>query len=264
VRLELLVEGDAARARLPYPPSEELLRELAAEARRLGVSRVVVETVHEAGEAWIRAGFTETLRVLEGQVSVLELHEAQPGPSHGCVHLQTDDLDAVVAAVRQTIPRLPGGSAGSVVVPPRNGWVAVHDELCDREPEMLRRLATELSDRFGAVVLLLGVEEGAVVRFVLLERGRVMDEYLSAPEYHGPLPPGEVVAMAANPTVVARLTGADPARVRAVARTAARPADLDPAPELLVQIADVVGVPGAARRYSDALDAPGAILLPRA
>ena len=53
------------------------------------------------------------------------------------------------------------------------------------------------------------------------------------PEYHGPLPPGDVIALGANPTVVARLTGADPARVREVARTAASPADLPPALELL-------------------------------
>ena len=39
------------------------------------------------------------------------------------------------------------------------------------------------------------------------------------PEFHGPLPPGDVVALAANPRVIARLTGADPARVRTAART---------------------------------------------
>ena len=39
------------------------------------------------------------------------------------------------------------------------------------------------------------------------------------PEHYGPLPPGDVIALAANPRVVARLTGADPAAVRAVART---------------------------------------------
>jgi hypothetical protein len=38
------------------------------------------------------------------------------------------------------------------------------------------------------------------------------------------------------------LTGADPARVRATARTAASPAELPPARELLTQIADVFGL----------------------
>ena len=62
------------------------------------------------------------------------------------------------------------------------------------------------------------------------------------PEYQGPLPPGDVVALGANPTVVARLTGAEPARVRAVARSARTPGELPPATELVEAIADVMGV----------------------
>ena len=69
-----------------------------------------------------------------------------------------------------------------------------------------------------------------------------MDEYQSVPEYFGSLPPGDVIALGANPTVVARLTGAAPARVRAVARTAASPDELPPAPELLKQIAELMGL----------------------
>ena len=68
---------------------------------------------------------------------------------------------------------------------------------------------------------------------------------LSVPEYFGELPPGDVVALGANPTVVARLTGADPTRVREVARTAAAPADLPPAVELVAAIAAVMGVADA-------------------
>jgi hypothetical protein len=56
--------------------------------------------------------------------------------------------------------------------------------------------------------------------------------------------PGDVVALGANATVVARLTGADPARVRAVARTAASPDELPPAPELLQQLAELMGLAG--------------------
>jgi hypothetical protein len=62
------------------------------------------------------------------------------------------------------------------------------------------------------------------------------------PEFYGPLPPGDAVALAANPTVVARLTGADPARVRAVCRTAASPLELPQAEELYRQIAEVLGI----------------------
>jgi hypothetical protein len=95
------------------------------------------------------------------------------------------------------------------------------------------------------VVLALGVEHEGVVRFVLLEGGRVVDEYLSVPEHYGALPPGDVIALAANPRVVARLTGADPAVIRAVARTATSPSGLPPAQELLEQIAAAIGLEGA-------------------
>jgi hypothetical protein len=120
----------------------------------------------------------------------------------------------------------------------------VYDDACDRDPAMLRRLATELSDRSGAVVIAIGVEYDEVVRFVLLEAGRVVDEYLSVPEHYGALPPGDAIALAANPRVVARLTGADPAVVRSVARTAASPGALPPPRELLASIAAAIGLEG--------------------
>ena len=128
---------------------------------------------------------------------------------------------------------------------------------------MLRRLATEISDRLGAVVLTLGVEDGEVVRYVLLERGSVVDEYLSVPEYYGPLPPGDVIALGANPTVAARLTGADPQQVREVVRTASSPVELPSARELLAALAAILGVEGAGFVYAQARERPGAIVLDR-
>lgn len=245
-------------------PSENVLRRLLEEARERGEDSVVVEAGHAVADDWVRAGFAERARILEARLETLERRlGGTRAPSFGSIHVQTDDVDAVTRAVRQFVPRMPGNSKGSVVAPPRNGWVAVYDELADRDPEMLRRLARELSDRMGAVVLLLGVEDGEVVRFVLFERGRIMDEYLSVPDFHGELPPGDVIALSANPTVVARLTGADPAYVRHVIRTARAPEELPPAPELVAQIAAVLGVEGAEHGYADAGTVPGAIALPR-
>ena len=89
----------------------------------------------------------------------------------------------------------------------------------------------------------LGVEAGAVVRLVALERGSILDEYLSVPEFHGPLAPGDVVALAANPTVLHRLTGAEPASIRAIARTATSSGDLPPAPDHAAALAAALGLP---------------------
>lgn len=251
--------------RFEEPPGDETLRKLIDEARARGEETVTVETTREAGDAWVRAGFSEQARVLEASADALEQRlTSDKAPSYGSVHVQTDDLDGVVRAVRQFVPRMPGGSKGSVVSPPRNGWIAVYDELTDRNPEMLRRLARELSDRMGAVVLHLGVEEGQVVRFVLFERGRVMDEYLSVPEFHGDLPPGDVIALSANPTVVARLTGANPSEVRRVARTAKSPGELPPAGELVSELGRLLGVAGGEHGYAQAGGIPDAVALPRA
>jgi hypothetical protein len=72
-----------------------------------------------------------------------------------------------------------------------------------------------------------------------------------------------VIALSANPTVVARLTGADPGEVRRVVRTAKRPEDLAPAPELVVEVAAVLGVEGADHGYAGAQAVPGAVVLAR-
>lgn len=255
----------AYEAKVAGAPSEEVVRLLIEEAHAAGADVVEIETTHEDGDAWIRAGFTETSRVLEAPVAALEEHlSARAEPSFGSIHVQSDDVDAVLRAVRQFVPRLPGGSQESVVLPPLDGWTSAYDELTDREPEMLRRLGREISDRMGAFVLVLGLEEGRVVRYVALDRGRVVDEYLSVPEYYGELPPGEVIALGANPRLMARLTGADGDAVRAIARTGKTPEELAPAAELLSELARLFGVPQAAHGYREAAEREDAILIPRA
>jgi hypothetical protein len=128
---------------------------------------------------------------------------------------------------------------------------------------MLRRLARELSDRMGSFVIVMGVEEGRVVRYVALERGRVVDEYLSVPEYYGPLPPGEVIALGANPRLMARLTGADADAVRATARTATTPEELPAASALVAELARLFGIPQASFGYASATGQPDAIPVER-
>jgi hypothetical protein len=223
-----------------------LLRELAGWFRERGAKTVHVVVEAEDAPDWEALGFTETRRELAGPLETLERRVAERAsePSFGSIHVQSDDHAHVERAVREYVPRLPGRSRGTRVASPRNGWIAVYDELCDRNPQMLRRLARELSDRLGAVVLAIGVEEGAVVRFVLYQRGRVMDEYLSIQEFYGPIPPGDMVALAANPAVVARLTGADPAALRAAAVHGASPAELPPPTETIAALGRAMGIEG--------------------
>jgi ribosomal protein S18 acetylase RimI-like enzyme len=223
-----------------------LLREVAAASREHGYDHLgldVLTSNHDALVMYERLGFFEYGRELAVALGDLDgrLADRPRGETFGQVYVQTDDEALVEKAVAQFVPRL-GRSAHTEVSPPRNGWIGIDDELCSRDPRALRRLGQELSYRTGGVVLTLGVEDGAVVRYVLYERGSVADEYASLPEHYGPLPPGDVIALGANPTVVNRLTGAAPEQVRAVARTA-RAADELPAPDVLyAQLAEVLGV----------------------
>jgi GNAT superfamily N-acetyltransferase len=185
----------------------------------------VLESNAGARRLYERLGFRTVERTLALEVRP----RREGGPTYGAVHVQTDDVDAVQRNAAKVLHADANVTLGS-------GWVRV-----DAEPDKLRNLARELSFTSGVAVAL-SVEEGAVVRYLLFDRGSMVDEYASVPEFHGKLPPGDAIALGANPTVVARLTNADPAHVRAVARTAASPEELPPAEDLYRQIADVFGV----------------------
>jgi ribosomal protein S18 acetylase RimI-like enzyme len=233
-----------------------LIREVATRLRERGAAVLTLEVQLDnqiARAAYERMGLREHLVGLYAPIDhLLERSSREPqGESFGSAHVQTDDENAVEQAVQKYIPRF-GRSGGSAIVGPRNGWVSVYDELCDREPAVLRRLGSELSNATGAVTVTMGVEEGAVVRYIVFERGSIVDEYLSVPEYYKPLPPGDAIALGANATVVARLTGADAAAFRNAAKTAASPAELPPAPELLDQLAELMGLDGAEHGYEAA------------
>lgn len=261
---DLYVRQDARRSGV----ATELMRKVLTAVAEGGAEHLDLEVLASnsvARSLYARWGFRDEVVVMTQSVADLETRLGQQeAASFGSIHVQTDDLSAVEQAVRRFVPRLPGSSRGSLVASPRHGWIAVYDDVCDRSPEMLRRLARELSDRMGAVVLLLGVERDELLRMILFERGSIVDEYLSVPEFYGPLPPGDVVGLAANPRVVNRLTGADPEAVRRVARTAPAPADLPPARELLAELAAALGIEGSSHGWADAPDLAGSVRVERA
>lgn len=223
--LDLLYVRSAARGR---GLGRELLREVFDRAADAGVEAVeleVLESNDAARRLYDRLGFKTVERHLAARVGSAR----GDGPSYGAVHVQDDDVEKVGRNAQKVLRAAPAVRAG-------DGWTRV-----DAAPDKLRTLARELSFTSGVAVAV-GVESGAVVRYVLFDRGSVVDEYASVPEFHGPLPPGDVVALGANATVLARLTGVDPARVRQVARTAASPSELPPAGELYRQICELLGL----------------------
>jgi ribosomal protein S18 acetylase RimI-like enzyme len=220
--------------------SKALLRACAEAAREHGSGMVSLEVLFSneiARDVWKRLGFKDVWAGMVLPLDALDarLAEVEGGVSLATTHVQSDDRVSVERAVARFLPRLEAPDVTS-----HESWIRIADPVLDRDREAHGRFARELSERLGAVTVALALE-GAVVRFRLYERGRMVDEYLSVPTYYGALPKGDELALAANPTLVARLTGAARDEVRRVARTAASPAELPPAAELYGQIARLMG-----------------------
>jgi GNAT superfamily N-acetyltransferase len=218
-----------------------LLRQVVDDAREDGaewISLDVLSSNDAARSVWRRLGFEEVESTLAQPLDALDrrLGDAPEGPTRASTHVQSDDRTSVERAIAHFVPRLESPD----VRPEASGWMRIADPLLDADRDAQRRFASELSDILGAVVVALALEHGAVVRFRIYESGRMVDEYLSVPTFYGDLPKGDELALAANPTLVARLTGADRDEVRRVARTAASPSELPPAEELYVQIAQML------------------------
>jgi GNAT superfamily N-acetyltransferase len=217
--------------------TKALMRACAEVAREQGSRTISLEVLldNEAGRVtWQRLGFEDVwvgmAQPLDALAARLDKVEAV-GESRATTYVQSDDVVSVERAVGQFLPRLREPEVQS-----SESWMRVVDPVLDHDREAHGRFAKELSERLGAVTVALALE-GEVVRFRLYERGRMVDEYLSVPSYYGPLPKGDELALAANPTLVSRLTGAERDDVKRVARNATTPSELPPAPELYEQIA---------------------------
>jgi ribosomal protein S18 acetylase RimI-like enzyme len=221
--------------------AKALLAECVSVAQAQGARNITLDVLATNAEAlvvWRRLGFRETAHLLAMPIDALagRLTDGPSGERRGSTHVQSDDEVSVGRAIAQFVPRLEQADVRA-----SDSWIRVADPALDRDHEAHGRFAKELSDRLGAVTVALGLE-GEVVRFRLFERGRMVDEYLSVPSYYGVLPTADELALAVNPTLVARLTGADREEVRRVARTAATPADLPPAAELYKELAALMGL----------------------
>jgi ribosomal protein S18 acetylase RimI-like enzyme len=202
------------------------------------VSLEVLTTNEPALATWRRLGFDTVSYLMATAIADLEkrLQRAPVGTERATTHVQTDDEVSVDRAVAQFLPRLEAPQVAA-----SDSWIRVVDPILDHDRDAHGRFAKELSERLGAVTIALA-QEGEVVRFRLYERGRMVDEYLSVPTYYGELSKGDELALDANPTLVARLTGADRDEVRRVIRTAASPSDLPD--DLYEQIAALMGLDG--------------------
>jgi ribosomal protein S18 acetylase RimI-like enzyme len=219
--------------------AKALIAACTEDAKARGASFVSLEVLSSnepALAAWRRLGFEHVSHWMATPIDALEarLNRVPVGTERATTHVQTDDEVSVERAVAQFLPRLQAPQVTS-----SDSWIRVVDPILDHDRDAHGRFAKELSERLGAVTVALA-QEGEVVRFRLYERGRMVDEYLSVPTYYGELPKGDELALEANPTLVARLTGADRDEVRRVIRTAASPSDLPD--DLYEQVASLMGL----------------------
>ncbi len=185
------------------------MREFVAQAAAAGAEMIELDVLASNAEArtvYERWGFKPVELKLGAPVAELGQRLAPAdGPTFGFVHVQTDDVEKVKRDAAKFLRIEPD-------VEVEGNWLRVRTDATDEDPELLKRLAKELSYTTGGVTLSLGVQRGAVVRYDLFDRGSDIDEYLSVPEYfQDRCRRADVSALGANATVVGRLTGADPA-----------------------------------------------------
>ena len=155
-------------------------------ARRTSASTCCSRTTARIA-VWRRLGFEE---LSVGMATPLDdaRRAARRAAGRGVAR---DDARAEPTTSCRWSARSPSSSRGSSSrTSATNGsWIRVADPVLDRDREAHGRFARELSERLGAVTVALALE-GAVVRFRLYERGRMVDEYLSVPTYYGELVEG--------------------------------------------------------------------------
>ena len=191
-------------------PNEEALRDLFhARARR--APKIVLETTHEAGDAWIRAGFTETARVLEAPVDELERHI---GARKGAVVRLDSSAERRRRGRRPRGPPIraaPAGRlAGSIVLPPpRRAGRPSTTSSATASPRCSGGSRRRSRTAWGLVRHRHGRGGG---RGRSLRRARARPGGRRVPVRARALrlaSPGEVIALGANPRLMGRLTGAD-------------------------------------------------------
>ena len=115
----------------------ELIAVTAERLRQRGVTHMSLDvalTNTSARRLYERLGFQGYEVLMAVDLAELEQQLAAPelAQSFGSTHVQTDDEAGVRRAIQQFMPRL-GHSEWSDVSEARNGWIAVTDELCDRD-----------------------------------------------------------------------------------------------------------------------------------
>jgi hypothetical protein len=93
-------------------------------------------------------------------------------------HVRSDSSDQVRQAVTEI------GASQFRVANPRQGWVAIHEQRASTQDEIwIERFAQELSSRLQTACVAFMVHDSDIARYWLSDRGQLLDEYNSVPDY---------------------------------------------------------------------------------
>ena len=134
-----------------------------------------------AESVWRRLGFEPVELVMAQSLDALDvrLGDVPAGPSRASTHVA--DRRSRVGRARDRPLRAPA-RRGRGRATRRTAGSGSPTRCSTPTATPSRGSRRDLSDRLGAVVVALALEHGAVVRFRLYERGRMVDEYLSVPD----------------------------------------------------------------------------------
>jgi hypothetical protein len=96
-------------------------------------------------------------------------------------HVRSDEAARVAAAVTAS------GATKFRVLPSQRGWVAVYeDRASSQDDQWIRQLANDLSARLQTACVAFLVHDSDIACYWLTDRGELLDEYNSCPEYFEP------------------------------------------------------------------------------
>src|SRR5262245_44655728 len=94
------------------------------------------------------------------------------------LHARIDDT----AAVRSCVTDI--GATDYYVSKPLRGWVSVYERrLSEQDETWIKQFAGELSGRLGTACVAFLIHDSDIACYWLYDRGRLLDEYNSAPGY---------------------------------------------------------------------------------
>lgn len=98
-------------------------------------------------------------------------------------HVRTRDT----AKCLKVLPSIIGKRA--LVTDCENDWITIYDEESEsQDMKILRRLAENLSSKLKTVAMAMLVHDSDVLQYVVYDKGKLIDQFDSKPDYFGPVP----------------------------------------------------------------------------